>query len=319
MSPHENPPQDNGNLIWDRIAAPLRYDWHDIVYFLELFRHGQLVDAAKRLKVDHTTVGRRIRELESALNCKLFSRTKSGFVLTETGLKVLEHAEAMEFRANSIAQIVGLEGTEAGGPVRIATMEGIGSFYLASRIKKFYDRHPSIIVELVTASRWINLSKREADIFISFSKPAERRLVIKKIGEFNISLFASTAYLERHGEPESKADLEAHEFVDYIDDLIQIQAVRWLADILLPRQVVFRATSLVAQYTSASSGLGITMLPSFVAAHNQDLKPVLPHLATKRDIWLSVHQDLAHVSRVDAVARFLANLVEADKDFLLSA
>ena len=297
------------------VESPLRYDWDDIAYFLELVRHGQLVGAAKRLKVDHTTVSRRIRALEDALDCKLFSRTKAGFVLTEAGLRILEHAEAMEFRAHSISRAVGFEGAETGGTVRVATMEGIGSFYLGPRIRRFHDRHPSILVELVTAPRWINLSKREADVFISFPKPSERRLTTRKVGEFRVFLYASNDYLEQRGEPRTKDELDRHDFVDYIDDLIQIQAVRWLADIVLPRQVVFRSSSLIAQYASASSGLGIAALPTFVAAQNPALRPVLPSLTTKRDIWLSVHQDLEHVSRVDAVVRFLADLIVHDREF----
>jgi len=294
-----------------------RYDWQDITYFLELARHGQLVGAAKRLKVNHTTVSRRIRELEHSLNCKLFSRSKAGFVLTEAGQKIFEHAEAMEFRANSIAQVVGFKGSEAGGPVRIATMEGLGSFYLSPRLQLFYEGHPSVIIELVTSSQWINLSKREADIFISFTKPTERRLSVSKIGEFRVSLFASKAYLKRKGVPERKSDLERHEFIDYIDDLIQIQAVRWLADVFTPRQVVFRSTSLIAQYASASSGLGIASLPTFVAAHDQSLCPVLPALGTKRDIWLSVHKDLEHLSGVHAVTCFLSEQISRDQEFLI--
>jgi DNA-binding transcriptional LysR family regulator len=302
---------------WGGFEAPLRYDWHDIVFFLELVRHGQLVGAAKRLKVDHTTVSRRIRDLEQALKAKLFSRTKSGFVLTETGLKILEHAEAMEYQANSIAQTVGIEGKEAGGPVRIATMEGIGSFYLGPRIKRFHDLHPSILVELVTSSRWIYLSRREADIFISFPRPDERRLSVRRIGEFQVGLFASSAYLERRGTPQRKGELDGHDFVDYIDDLIQIPAVRWLADVVVPRNVVFRSTSLIAQYTSACQGLGIAMLPTFVAGHNPDLKRVLPGLSATRDIWLSVHEDLLYTSRINAVVRFIVDQVRRDQDFLL--
>ena len=297
--------------------SPLRYDWDDIAYFLELVRQGQLVGAAKRLKVDHTTVSRRIRALEDALDCKLFSRTKAGFVLTEAGLGILEHAEAMEFRAHSISRAVGVEGAEAGGTVRIATMEGIGSFYLGPRIRRFHRRHPSILVELVTAPHWINLSRREADIFISFPKPSERRLTTRKVGEFRVFLYASDDYLEQRGEPRTKDELDGHDFVDYIDDLIQIHAVRWLADIVRPRQVVFRSSSLIAQYASASSGLGIAALPTFVAAQNPALRPVLPNLTTRRDIWLSVHQDLEHVSRVGAVVRFLADQIVQDREFFL--
>lgn len=304
---------------WDGFEAPLRYDWQDIVFFLELVRHGQLVGAAKRLKVDHTTVSRRIRELERALKTRLFNRTKSGFVLTEAGAKILEHAEAMEYQANSIAQTVGIEGEEAGGPVRIATMEGIGSFYLGPRITRFHDLHPAILIELVTSSSWINLSRREADIFISFPRPAERRLSVRKIGEFQVGLFASSDYLKRRGVPARKADMDGHDFVDYIDDMIQIQSVRWMADVLVPRNVVFRSTSLIAQYTSASRGLGIAMLPTFVAGHNPDLTRVLPHLAAIRDIWLSVHEDLLYTSRINAVVRFIVEQVRRDQDMLLGA
>ncbi|HEX9568834.1 MAG TPA: LysR family transcriptional regulator [Rhodospirillales bacterium] len=317
LQPLDEQGNDGSTPSWDGFEAPLRYDWHDIVFFLELVRHGQLVGAAKRLKVNHTTVSRRIRELERSLKTKLFSRTKSGFVLTEAGLKILEHAEAMEYQANSIAQAVGIEGEEAGGAVRIATMEGIGSFYLGPRIKRFHDLHPAVLIELVTSSGLINLSRREADIFISFPRPAERRLSVRKIGEFQVGLFASSAYLGRRGVPERKAELEGHDFVDYIDDMIQIQAVRWLTDVVVPRNVVFRSTSLIAQYTSASMGLGIAMLPTFVAAHNPDLKRVLPKLSATRDIWLSVHEDLLHTSKINAVIRFITDQVRRDQDFLL--
>ena len=117
--------------------------------------------------------------------------------------------------------------------------------------------------------------------------------------------------------PERKAELEGHDFVDYIDDMIQIQAVRWLTDVVVPRNVVFRSTSLIAQYTSASMGLGIAMLPTFVAAHNPDLKRVLPKLSATRDIWLSVHEDLLHTSKINAVIRFITDQVRRDQDFLL--
>jgi DNA-binding transcriptional LysR family regulator len=318
MRPRKDRISDDASLGWEIINAVPRYNWHDIVYFLELVRHGQLVDAAKNLKVDHTTVSRRIRELERALDCKLFTRTKTGFVLTDAGLKIFEHAEAMEQQANSIAQTAGFEGTQAGGVVRIATMEGIGSFYLGPCMRRFRQQHPGILVELVTASRWINLSRREADIFISFSKPDERRLLVQKIGTFKVGLFASSDYLSRRGTPKTKADLEEHSFVDYVDDLIEITAVRWLADLVKPRQVVFRSTSLIAQYTSASKGLGIAALPTFIAVHNNDLAAVIPNLTTTRDIWLSVHQDLEHLSRINTVAKFLTAQVERDQKTLLA-
>ena len=83
---------------------------------------------------------------------------------------------------------------------------------------------------------------------------------------------------------------------------------------------MFRSTSLVSQYMAASpAGLGIAMLPSYVAAHNKDLRPVLPNYFSVRDIWLSAQEDLLHVGRIKAVMNFLEKRVAADRDYLLSA
>ena len=115
----------------------LRYDWNDVIYFLEVARQRNLVRAAQKLKVDHTTVSRRIRELERSLNCTLFKRSKSGFALTEIGLRLLQYAEGMENQANSLIEAIGFQGADAGGAVRIASMEGIGSMYLTRVIGDF--------------------------------------------------------------------------------------------------------------------------------------------------------------------------------------
>ena len=124
----------------------LGFDWSDLVFFLELARHGRLVPAAKRLRADHTTVSRRIAELERALHCKLFDRNPNGFILTDAGQKLFTYAEAIESKALAIAENVGGIATEPSGRVRVATMEGIGSFYLAPRFAKLRESFPEIRV-----------------------------------------------------------------------------------------------------------------------------------------------------------------------------
>ena len=301
------------------LANRIRYNWGDIVYFLEVARQKSLVRAAEKLRVDHTTVSRRIRELEKSLNTSLFSRTKSGFHLSETGTQLLQYAEGMEGHANAITEMIaGVEGAGAGGAVRIASMEGIGSLYLTKLFGAFHEQFPEVQIELITDYRMLDLSRREADIFISFFKPVGKRLSIQKLGEFKVSLYASTGYLQRHSMPTSVAELEKHAFVDFIDELVHVQENRWLSDILRPNATMFRSTSLVAQYMCACEGQAIAMLPSFVAANNPDLVAVMPDLFTVRDIWMSVHQDLLHIARIKAVTGYLKKNVERDRDFLLS-
>lgn len=286
--------------------------------FLALARFRNLSAAARALDVNHTTVGRRIRALEDHLSQRLFQRTRLGFLLTEAGHTLLRHAEGMEEYAHSISRELTSSAEAPGGVVRLATMEALGSLYLAPQMAALYRQQPSVRVELVTASHWINLSKREADILISFPKPQGRRISVNKIGEFTLHLYATPAYLKKRGTPRIINDLKQHRLIDYIDELVQISAVRWLSDMIQEPPADFRSTSLVAQYHAAAAGLGIAMLPTFVAGRDKRLVRVLEKtVAVKRDFWLAVHQDLLHLVRVREVMSFLTRLIEQDRDFLL--
>ncbi|GLS45672.1 LysR family transcriptional regulator [Methylobacterium brachythecii] len=294
------------------------FDWNDLTFFLELARHGRLMPAARRLKVDNTTVSRRIAELERSLEAKLFQRGSDGFQLTEAGHKLFAIAEVIEQKMLSVPEALGLQNAELPtGLVRVASMEGIAAFYLSAKFAEFSGIMPGIVVELVTERHLINLTKREADISVSFVPPNGPRLQVRRVGEFRLALFASEAYLARRGRPKSKAELQDHDFVDYIDDLIAIEPVHWLLEVLTPATVVFRSTSMAAQQTAVASGAGIALLPLFSAKTNPALVPVLAEdVIVRRELYLSVHEDIEHVGRVRAVTRFLANLFTEEADYL---
>ena len=205
------------------------FDWNDLTFFLELARHGRLMPAARRLKVDNTTVSRRIAELERGLDTKLFQRCSDGFLLTEAGHKLFVIAEIIEQKMLSVPEALGLsDGGEPAGRVRVASMEGIAAFYLSARFAEFAAAMPGIVVELVTERHLINLTKREADISVSFVPPQGPRLKVRRVGAFRLALFASDRYLALRGRPETRADLQDHDFVDYVDDLVAIEPVHWL-------------------------------------------------------------------------------------------
>ena len=302
------------------VRASLRYNWDDIIFFLEVARTRNLVRAGQKLKVDHTTVSRRVRELERSLNTTLFKRSKAGFALTEAGLRLLQFAEGMENNANAIVETVvgaGNRRCRRCGPDR---EHGRHRQHvpdaLHRRLQQGLSVDPGRTHHRYAAS---GHDPPEADIFVSFFKPKGRRLSVKKIGEFKISLYASSSYLQQHPDADDLKDLDDHGFIDFIDEHIHIKENRWLSDILRPAHVVFQSTSLVSQFVAVSGGLGIAMLPSYVAAHNKDLRPVLPNYFSVRDIWLSAHEDLLHIRRIKAVISFLEKRVAADREFLLSA
>ena len=294
------------------------FDWNDLTFFLELARHGRLMPAARRLKVDNTTVSRRIAELERGLDTKLFQRCSDGFLLTEAGHKLFVIAEIIEQKMLSVPEALGLsDGTEPAGRVRVASMEGIAAFYLSARFAEFAAAMPGIVVELVTERHLINLTKREADISVSFVPPQGPRLKVRRVGAFRLALFASDRYLALRGRPETRADLQDHDFVDYVDDLVAIEPVHWLLEVLRPSNVVFRSTSMAAQQTAVAAGAGLALLPLFSAKTNPALVPILPEeIVVRRELYLAVHEDIEHAGRVRAVTRFLTELFTREAAYL---
>lgn len=293
------------------------FNWNDLSFFLELARQGRLAPAARRLKVDHTTVSRRIAELEKDLSVKLFDRNSDGFVLTERGHRLFDIAERIEQETASVEPAMGSDNATAAGRVRVVTMEGIGAFFLAQRFAELAVQHPGITVELVTERHIISLTKREADIFISFVHPTGAKLAVGKLGSFRLALFASREYLDQRGMPRDRAELVSHTFVDYVEDLIAIQPVHWLLDVLDPVNVAFRSSSMHAQQQAVASGAGIGLLPLFSAKGDQRLVPILPdQVKVYRDVFHSVHEDLQFMARVRTVSRHLARIFERDDAFL---
>lgn len=159
----------------------------------------------------------------------------------------------------------------------------------------------------------VRISHREADLFLGFFEPQGINLRIEKIGEFRLHLYAQADYLAEHGVPATLADLRDHRFVGYIDDLIQLDAVRWLDDAIVDPPIAFHSTSMLSQMFSAAAGGGIVMLPAFARAERFGLVQILTdHINVKRAVWMSSHQYLQRVPRIRAVASFLTEIMARD-------
>jgi DNA-binding transcriptional LysR family regulator len=294
-------------------------DWNDIKVFLGAARGGSLAAAAKRLRVDQSTVSRRLASLESALGLALFERLPSGLRLSDVGQRLLQHAEQVESAVISFQHEDHPGNGCIGGRVRLATMEGIASLYLAERLWGLRERYPALTVDLVTSAQTVYVNRREADLFLSFFKPPGRGLISEQIGAFRLGLYAAPGYLARQGCPVDLQSLRQHHFVSYVDDLVQVDCVRWLDDLLEEPQTVFRSNSMIAQKSAALGGLGLVLLPSFAVTARDDLVPVLHGTVfTTRELWLNVHADLQFAPRVRAVMAYLKDTFTSDIQFRLS-
>ena len=164
----------------------------------------------------------------------------------------------------------------------------------------------------------MSLSKREADIAISFSRPDSGRLIAWKLCDYRLRLYAARSYLAKHAPIGAIEDLAGHDFVSYIDDLIEMPELRFFDQTIKNVNVVFRSTNVSAQFNAILDGIGLGLVHCFMAAREPRLAVVLPEqIAVERTYWLLVHEDLRQVARVDAVCRFLTDVLGRDARLMM--
>jgi DNA-binding transcriptional LysR family regulator len=292
-------------------------NWDDLRIFMSVIRAGNISLAARQLKLDHSTVSRHISRLELCLGGALFKRQRTGLAPTELALGILPHLEAVEGGMVRLRESISGGADQPSGPVRIAMMEGIGSLYLARRLAPVASTYPDLRIELVTSSQQVKVSRREADIFLSFFEPSGRGMSYRRVGSFALSLYGTGSYFREHGRPASVAELDRHWFTGYLEDMIQVDAVRWLEEVIAEPMMRFRSNSMIAQMSAASAGMGLALLPRFAVENEPSLEAVLEdEVRVTRGLWLSVHQDLQYSSRVKAVLAYLVDRLREDQPYL---
>ena len=293
---------------------PSMPNWNDLRIFLEVYRCGSLSAAARQLRIDVSTVSRHIASLEKDLGTPVFQRLPAGLKATTKGREILSFIESMETHSLAMMQVdkTGVSRLPA-GEIRIGTMEGIASFYLAGKIGKFNEKYPNIRVELLTSSHQVHVNRREADLFISFYPYDGKGLDILPVGKFRLYLYAHDDYLQKYGAPADITELRDHKFISYISDLIELDTVRWLDEAIINPDIIFSSSSLVAQMFAAASGSGIAMLPEFMQTERFGLKTVLKEsVEVSRVVWLSVHSELRYLPKMKAIIGFLLEVFGHD-------
>ncbi|MCJ9429736.1 LysR family transcriptional regulator [Kordiimonas marina] len=294
------------------------FDWNDLRYFLELARRGKLAAAALRLGVDHTTVARRVAALEEALGVPLFDRENRAYRLNENGRRLIGHAERIEAGSLQLMDDIAPVASGPVGTVRLATPEAFGSQFLARHCMSFHKSTPGVTLELIAETRTLNFSRRDADAAITLAPPGHGRVVSEKVGDYRLRLYAAPSYLQQHPPIVRLADLKPHHFLWYVDDLLPVPELQILDKALGDVQVIFRTTSVTGQANAAEAGLGIALLPCFVADRMKGLTPVLPgELSIMRDLWLVAHAELRHEPHVDRVCGFIKTLLASERRVLL--
>lgn len=292
--------------------------WDDMRFFLILARMGQLTETARQLGTSHVTVSRRIDRLEEALDQRLFARSPKGYELTPAGRKMIEIAERMEAAAEGLSD--GRSDGEAGlsGTFRLAVPEAFGAWFSDNLLTGFRKRFPRVTLELVTMTQVVSLSRREADLSVTVDPVDKGPFQSTKLVDYELRIYASKRYLALNAPVSSRQDLLGHSFIGYIEGMIFSPGLDYLDEVHPSLRPAIKGSSIYNQLSAARNGLGLCVLPNYVADRFADLVPVLPEeVRIHRGYWLTGHRDVALMRRERMIARFMADELETRRgDFM---
>ena len=280
-------------------------NWDDLKIFLDVTRQQKLEGAAAHLHIDATTISRRIKRLEHDLGITLFERTRRGHMLTPAGERLALQAEAMESAYLDIRAETASE-QSAAGRIRLGVTEGLGSSMIAPALKQFRESHPKIDIDLISLSGFVSVPKREADMSILLARPSSGRLKVRKLTDYSLQLYGARDYLEDGASIDSRADLQNHTLIGYVDDLIYSSQLRYFDELLPGLTPHLCSPSIVAQLEMVAAGAGLGILPTFMADRVPQLMPLLQSdISVTRSFWLAVHEDVASLTRNRIMSDFL--------------
>lgn len=275
------------------------FAWDDLRVVLAVARNGDLRKAAAALGVNHSTMFRRLNALERSLGTKLFERLASGYRATGSGQRLLETAERMETEALALDRDLTGRDTRLSGTVKVTASETLAFGVLTGEIARFREAHPGIVVELMVDNRVLDLSRREADIALRATRPAQGDLFGRKLAEISWRFYASPAFLSAHGKPRSMRDLDKRPLISWGEATQPTKAAAWLARNLGAASVGYRTGSLVNQMMAAKAGIGVALLPSYLGNVDAGLTPILPVLPDlSTELWLVTHRSLKDTARI---------------------
>lgn len=283
------------------------YDWNDLKAFLAVAETGSTLAAAQTLRVSQTTVARRIAALEEATGLSLFERRQAGYALTPTGEAMVENAVAVRDAADRFGDAAGARSRDAGGTVILSTMEIFAVTVLPPILRDLRAAHPGIHIHLDTSDESRDLASGAADIAIRSSKqPTGGGLVGRRIADNPWTLYSSRDYADRHGVPHTREELAGHPFIGGGGGVWE-PYLAWLRQYGLEESVVMQYDTASGLLAGVRAGMGLTILPAFLADREPDLiRCIPPKSEDTTGLWLLTHERLRHVPRVRAVLDFLA-------------
>jgi DNA-binding transcriptional LysR family regulator len=294
------------------------YDWSDIRFFLAVARGGSTLAAARELRVNQTTVVRRIEAMEAALKTKLFVRHQDGYRLSEAGANLLAQAERVATEAETLERLADQRNRTLSGAIRVTTFEKFASLILTPMLAEFIELYPDVKVEVICADHRLDLARGDAEIAIRAGNlPNEPGIVVRKLADDPWSVYCSPAYAEKHGVPRCGGDLNEHWVVGADGHIAALNPFVWLAKAAPCAKVRSVCNSVANALAAIKAGHGVGPLPQIVvhgATENLIECFALPDLDS--GFYLATRADVKDVPRIRAFSEFIVERIAVAKPIL---
>jgi len=274
-----------------------RISWELYRSFLAVLSEGSLSGAARALGIAQPTVGRHVAALERSLRTPLFTRSQTGLLPMESALSLRIYAEAMSNSVAALERAASSQGSGVRGVVRVTASEVIGVEVLPPIVARLRDKHGDLQVELVLSNRMQDLLQREADIAVRMARPTQELLIARRIGHVGLGLHATKQYLNRHGAPETAADLRHHALIGFDQPTAFIRSAGKSFPAFQREAFAMRANSDLAQLAliRSSAGIGVCQVP--IARRDGLVRVLRKQFSLQLDTWIAMHQDLRNSPR----------------------
>jgi DNA-binding transcriptional LysR family regulator len=290
--------------------------WDDFKLVRAIAEAKGLAGAAARLGVNHSTVFRRLGQLEEALGMKLFERHRAGYALTPPGEEMTALAERMNDDVAAFARKLAGQVLSPAGELRVTTNDTLLAHLLTPLFARFRERCPDVRLDVVLTNQALNLSKRDADVAIRATDNPPETLVGRRAATVAWALYGRAADFPL-SRPVDPGSLHERTWVALGDNLAFLNAAKFVRERVAPERIVYKVNTVLGLTEAVEAGIGIGPLPCFIA----DVRPALVRLSAPNPdfstgLWLLTHADLRHSARVRAFLDFLAAEIAKERKFL---
>ena len=256
-------------------------DWDKLRVFHAAAEAGSFTHAAESLRLSQSAISRQVSALEHDVGVPLFHRHARGLVLTEQGEILYRTAHDVLMKLESVRLRLNEAKDRPSGLLRVTTTVGLGAGWLTERVQEFLDLYPDIQLQLILANEELDLTMRQADCAIRLRQPQQPDLIQRRIFTVHFHLYASPAYVNKYGKPETIADLDKHRIVTWGDPVpAHLSDVNWLESAGKAegerRLANLRINDILSIKRAVQRGAGIAMLPDYMIGKDTGLVQLMP-------------------------------------------